>query len=93
MYRKVMLQCFFAKATDYWIVQRETPNTQEPPASGGTVANLSGGSSVGSISQSRSQPGLNVAHALTTSLENAMKEDKARYRQLDESNHVSEISP
>jgi hypothetical protein len=26
LYRKVMLQCFFAMATDYWIVQRDPPH-------------------------------------------------------------------
>ena len=93
MYRKVMLQCFFAKATDYWIVQRETPHAREQPVSGGTNDSLGGSSSADSVSRLRSRPSQSVAHALTASLKNAMKEDEGRYRQLGEPNHVSEISP
>ena len=56
MYRKVMLQCFFAKATDYWIVQRETPHAREQPVSGGTNDSLGGSSSADSVSRLRSRP-------------------------------------
>jgi len=93
MYRKVMLQCFFVKAPDYWIVQGETSHTREQPAPGDTNDGLGGSSSADSTSRSRSQPGRGVAHALAASLKNAIKEDEGRYRQLGEPNHVSEISP
>lgn len=93
MYRKVVLQCFFAKATHYWIVQPETPHPQEQPAPSESGDRVEGASSIRGSRPRGHLLSHRVAHALTASLAYAVRADEDRYRQLGEPNHVSEISP
>lgn len=100
MYRKVILQHFFAKAKveDYWVVQQapaihgsETNSgatgTENPESSLSTSA---AGSGSGRLSQPL-RP--NISQAILSRVENAVQRNEARYQQIGEPNHVSEISP
>ncbi|KAK4934261.1 hypothetical protein LTR10_024414 [Elasticomyces elasticus] len=100
MYSKVRLQCLFAKTTDYWIVQREVLRTEVPPEDNGPgVVGASSNSPTqfrttsSSTSHRTSQSRRHMAQSLTTRFSSAIEEDKARYRQLGEPNHISEITP
>lgn len=89
MSRQVMLQCLFAKRNGYWIVQREVPGAigaQSTPATRFCTPSSS-------TSYRISQSSHNVAQSLTARFSSAIEEDKARYCQLDEPNHISEITP
>ncbi len=105
LYRRVMLQCLFAKATEYWIVQTELGSASTPSRVGSGVSGAinpdrstprgvpSPQLSVSSSRLTPRNPNHTVAHALAAQIDDELQRDKERYRQTGEPNHVSEVTP
>jgi superfamily II DNA helicase RecQ len=89
VYSKVVLQRFFAKVPEYFIVQSDATTPSSTPSILPTP----------SIPLSSSHQATRIDHdpsissVLSLRIREAAEEQKARYRQIGEPNHVSEITP
>ena len=93
-YSTVTLQHLFAKAPEYFIVNPDmsAPSaTTSPPPSTQLIS-----SSLRSLPSSQVRPPIStqtLSSALSIRLRSAVEQNKARYRQVGEPQHVSEITP
>ena len=90
IYSKVLLQFFFAKAPDYFIVEPSAATLASPTQSNPPLPSvpLSSSSQAALVDHDQS-----ISSILSLRIREAAEEQKARYRQIGEPNHVSEITP
>ena len=89
-YSKAVLQYFFARSPEYFIVDPtySTPTSSTQLPSPTPCASIPLSSQLSQINDTQ-----HISSALSIRLRTAVEENKARYRQIGEPNHVSEITP